>query len=80
MCGDPMRGAYAVPLALAVRFGTDICGRKKSWSLRRERGSPALQRIRVERRRRHGNLVNIFIDESGALRTLKSSAKSMGPR
>ena len=23
MCGDPMRGAYAVPLALAVRFWTD---------------------------------------------------------
>ena len=22
MCGDPMRGAYAIPLALAVRFST----------------------------------------------------------
>ena len=24
MCGDPMRGAYAVPLALAVRFWTGV--------------------------------------------------------
>ena len=26
MCGDPMRGPYAVPIALAVRFWTDIEG------------------------------------------------------
>jgi hypothetical protein len=29
MCGDPMRGAYAVPLAHAVRFWTDIEGARK---------------------------------------------------
>jgi hypothetical protein len=43
MCGDPMRGAYAVPLALAVRFWT-FEGCKESSSLHR---SSALQRLRV---------------------------------
>ena len=30
MCGDPMRGAYAVPLALAVRFWTGVPKRYSS--------------------------------------------------